>query len=728
MDEIKDVSGLRVSTILLVAVSLSIGWGIRGNFGHEYGAMIPGALAALAVCLLSGRKDWRDRAPYFACFGALGWAFGGSMSYMQVVAYTHSGQLPTQFFGFFGLFVLGFLWSIMGGAGTALAAVAEKDLLKAIFRPLCWVLIFWLIHEKFFQLYLETLFPANFDATWSRQAAHTYWFDSDWMEATSALLAVLCFELWDNRERHLMRFNPIWTALVLIAGVSVGALYGIGLDGAAMVTLDRSSSPMFVPLCALIGGSLFYALYLLRLLPPFVVAGALLGWAAQYLLECAGWNSVISGALLHYQVSPDFVAHAASERGISEAAVLADQLINWPNFVLFYPQYIGCTVGAIIGLGAYFMRFGRFGSGSSLLLHMGLGWFACFLLFPVLLGHPMYDGPMLFRMTPPRGDNWAGVLGVALGTGVWMLRYRYVSALYAMLVTGLLGGIAFAGGALIKLMLVRPGNPEVELDPAVVERWSHWQQANWHSVMEQTDGFLFGIALAIAMGLLARCTGRNDGPPEPGSRSTVLATGIALFGVVYLNMYKNVVEWTEHGQMPEIMKAPLFGSFAMSAWGWFNLLFGLATAVALLLMIFHQRRAVALVPGDALGRGQMLFIAMLATVVVMNFERALSGFTEQRLITEGVIFINGVLAVALVLVLPRSDVIVPLHGKMNYGGTLAKTLLFGVVAVVLTTLGMTGVVRAVYGNTFTGHAGKQYRFGSEAEWRIKPTEKSSKHS
>ena len=26
-------------------LSLSVGWGIRGNFGHEYGAMIAGALA-----------------------------------------------------------------------------------------------------------------------------------------------------------------------------------------------------------------------------------------------------------------------------------------------------------------------------------------------------------------------------------------------------------------------------------------------------------------------------------------------------------------------------------------------------------------------------------------------------------------------------------------------------------------------------------------------------------
>ena len=67
--------GRRPLAVFLVALSLSIGWGIRGNFGHEAGAMIPGALAALAACLLSGREDWRGRAPWFALFGGLGVVF-----------------------------------------------------------------------------------------------------------------------------------------------------------------------------------------------------------------------------------------------------------------------------------------------------------------------------------------------------------------------------------------------------------------------------------------------------------------------------------------------------------------------------------------------------------------------------------------------------------------------------------------------------------------------------
>jgi hypothetical protein len=81
----------RISSMLLIMLSLSIGWGIRGNYGHEYGAMIAGALAGLAAALMSGREDWRQRAPYFAFFGALGWAFGGSIAYMHPPALPANG-------------------------------------------------------------------------------------------------------------------------------------------------------------------------------------------------------------------------------------------------------------------------------------------------------------------------------------------------------------------------------------------------------------------------------------------------------------------------------------------------------------------------------------------------------------------------------------------------------------------------------------------------------------
>lgn len=133
--------------LLLAALSLSIGWGIRGQFGHEYGAGMAGSLGCLAIAILSGREDWRRRAAYFAMFGGFGWAFGGSMGYMQMVSYTHSPDAASALYGFAGLFLLGFLWSAPGGAGCALPAYLSRENLTEFFYPISAVIIGWLIRD-----------------------------------------------------------------------------------------------------------------------------------------------------------------------------------------------------------------------------------------------------------------------------------------------------------------------------------------------------------------------------------------------------------------------------------------------------------------------------------------------------------------------------------------------------------------------------------------------------
>ena len=157
------------------ALSLSLGWGIRGNFGHEYGAMIPGALAALSAILLSGRLDWHRRFADFALFGALGWSFGGSISYMQVVAYTHSGHSPSVLYGFACLFVIGFLWAALGGAGTAMPAVADRSFLSALYLPMGVVFFLWWLQGAEIEPWLR------------RRGYEVSWYDTDWMAATLAL-------------------------------------------------------------------------------------------------------------------------------------------------------------------------------------------------------------------------------------------------------------------------------------------------------------------------------------------------------------------------------------------------------------------------------------------------------------------------------------------------------------------------------------------------------------
>jgi len=199
---------------VLTALSLSLGWGIRGNFGHEYGAMIPGALSAMAAVLLSGRGDWHRRIVYFAMFGALGWSFGGSMSYMQVVAYTHSGHSPSVLYGFACLFVIGFLWAALGGAGTALPAVVNSSFLNALFLPTGLVFLFWWLQGAAV-------------APWLRREGYALdWNDTDWLAAllavTAALLAAAIRRRLDPATSLVLHLAVGWWAGFLILVVALG--------------------------------------------------------------------------------------------------------------------------------------------------------------------------------------------------------------------------------------------------------------------------------------------------------------------------------------------------------------------------------------------------------------------------------------------------------------------------------------------------------------------------
>ena len=444
--------GGKLMAYLLTALSLSIGWGIRGNFGHEYGAMLPGALAAMAIVLLSGRDDWLPRIPWFALFGALGWSFGGSISYMMVVGYTHSGHSPTVLYGFAGLFVIGFAWAAMGGAGTALPAVADRARLVELLPVLGTVFLFWWLQGVAIEPWLRS------------QGFNLNWYDTDWVAATLALVAALLLVVLRRR-------------------------------------VDRATS---------------------------------------------------------------------------------------------------------------------------LVLHLSIGWWLGFGILVLVLG---------LRMTPPRGDNWSGCVGMTAGALVYCIRTGLPEVARATLITGFIGGIGFAAASMFKLVEVTSG-----------------YVTNWHSVLEQTTGLFNGIAIAFAVRQLAARVGPVDRAEPSTSRwAEPTAVGFVLLALPYLNLRKNVKDWVSIKSVPEVM-------YGIPAWVWFDLA-ALVVAVGLIvLLVRHTRRPLAVVPSEPLGQGQGLYLLLLAIMVIGNFERALVGFADQRLVTEGVIHVNAVLATVMLLTTDRPTV------------------------------------------------------------------------
>jgi hypothetical protein len=129
--------------LLVTAFSVSIGWGVRGQFGHEYGAALAGALGGMTITLLSGRQDWIARIHYFAFLGAVGFGFGGAMSYMKDVAHIHSSDSATVLYGFGCLFLLGGLWAAPCAAGLGLASWLDRDQLTKLFIALAGIFAAW---------------------------------------------------------------------------------------------------------------------------------------------------------------------------------------------------------------------------------------------------------------------------------------------------------------------------------------------------------------------------------------------------------------------------------------------------------------------------------------------------------------------------------------------------------------------------------------------------------
>ncbi len=554
--------------VVLCGLSLSLGWGVRGNFGHSHGAMIPGALAALAAILVSGREDWWRRAAFFAMFGALGWSFGGRMSYMQVIAYTHSGHGPSQLYGYACLCVIGFLWAALGGGWTALPACLDRERLTRLLPPTLTVLTAWFLKN----LILTYVFPQP--ASSRRHESILYWHDTSWVDALVAL-----------------------------------------------------------------------------------------------------------GAL---------VAYAAVRQ--------------------------------------------RFCWGTRFLLHLAVGWWLAFLALVLLV-----DGLGInFRMTPPRGDDWAGTLGMTAGMFVFFLREGPVPAARAALVAGVFGGAAFAGATFLKLAEVEyvprllghffdgqlvagrgASTAGVLANPAgqgplfaasaliAAARGNPGWQTNWHSVLEQTYGFFNGIGIGVAMYSLA---GRVPSLPEEARDrrwTEVVAVSFTLVLVTYVNLVTDVPNWVGQKAIPKDL-------YGVPSRVWFDAGYAVLGAAVIALLVRHVRSPVALVPASPLGKAQLLYVALLWWIVVGNLMHAIPPFHEQRLITEGVIHLIAVCCTALALVWP--DRTSPPGPKIRpvSGRSLVPVAAAVLVALAVVTAGAYWGTRRIYGDRFAGQANRHVRFGTGA--------------
>lgn len=158
----------RLLFLLFPALTMSLGWALRGFIGGgPLGAMIPGAMTALALALLL--KLPAGVAARAAAFGAVGVGFGGEMTYGQTVGF--AGQAGTMGWGLLGLAVKGGVWGLLGGAVTAIGfqrgALPARRIVAAfaLMVAACWAGWRFVNHPKL--IYFSNLADRPREEVWA---------------------------------------------------------------------------------------------------------------------------------------------------------------------------------------------------------------------------------------------------------------------------------------------------------------------------------------------------------------------------------------------------------------------------------------------------------------------------------------------------------------------------------------------------------------------------------
>ncbi|MEZ6051495.1 MAG: hypothetical protein R3C02_08930 [Planctomycetaceae bacterium] len=144
--------------IILGGMAAGMGWGVRGQYGHETGAMMAGILFSLVIVFIYGSHLTSLTGARAAALCALGISIGGSMTYAQTVGLTKDAPLIGNWealrWGFLGLFIKGGIWIGYGGVlfGMGLSGRRYRPL-ELILLLMSALLIFffgvWLINSPF---------------------------------------------------------------------------------------------------------------------------------------------------------------------------------------------------------------------------------------------------------------------------------------------------------------------------------------------------------------------------------------------------------------------------------------------------------------------------------------------------------------------------------------------------------------------------------------------------
>jgi hypothetical protein len=224
----KDVSWWK--PVLFAALAGGMGWGIRGQYGHETGAMNAGVMVSLVlVYLLCPRLSTRTLVRAVA-LGTIAMGIGGSMTYGQTLGLTQNanviGNVDALRWGFLGVMIKGGIWIGFCGAFLGMGLSGYRYRSSHIFALMLAVLGAFLIGTRLLNYPFD---PAGKELPYFYFSDAWHWHDTEdikprrevWGGLFLALATVIAYCGWWVKDR-LARNLALWGFLGGAIGFPAG--------------------------------------------------------------------------------------------------------------------------------------------------------------------------------------------------------------------------------------------------------------------------------------------------------------------------------------------------------------------------------------------------------------------------------------------------------------------------------------------------------------------------
>lgn len=161
-------------TVICASLAGGMGWGIRGQYGHETGAMIAGVLVCLVIALTLCRSASTLAVARAVALGTVAMGFGGTETYGQTVGLTQDSALVGNWsalcWGMFGLAIKGGVWigfcGLFLGMGLGGTRYTARELLVVMLLGIAAYFVgVWLLNSPFDPEH-KRLPALYFSATW----------------------------------------------------------------------------------------------------------------------------------------------------------------------------------------------------------------------------------------------------------------------------------------------------------------------------------------------------------------------------------------------------------------------------------------------------------------------------------------------------------------------------------------------------------------------------------